>query len=83
MPECFERHVRIDRVSTVTKQQTVMMDFAGFAGFQNDSDLCTLFVAHQVMVNGTTGHHGRQTDSIASRGAVRKRNQAEAIGYRL
>ena len=33
LPERFKSQIRIDSVGTVSCQQTVMMDFSGFTGF--------------------------------------------------
>ncbi len=41
-----------------------MMDFAGFTGFENQADLTTLVLRHQVLVNASDGKQATHRHSV-------------------
>ena len=58
----FKYQIWIDSAGAVSDQAAVMMDFAGFAGFDNQSALIAQPLSYQVMMNtgrGQQGRHGR------------------------
>ena len=55
LPQSFEGSVRVDGISAVADEQAVMVDLAGFARFENDSNLRSLGLADEVMVHRADG----------------------------
>ena len=56
LPERFKSKVGIDSVSTVSGQQTVMMDFSCFTGFDHNADLASQFIVKQVLMDSAGGN---------------------------
>ena len=60
LPERFKSQIRIDSVGTVSGQQTVMMDFSGFTGFDHNADLASQFIVKQVLMDSAGGNQRTQ-----------------------
>ena len=83
LPQRLERHVRIDRIRAVTDEQTVMMHFAGFAGFEHEADLRAQGVFHQIMMHRAGGHQCADRHAIGGHRAVAEDREAVAVLNRL
>ena len=82
LPECFKRQVGVDRVCTVTGQQTVVMHFSGFTSFNDQTDQAALVSAHQMVMHGATGYQGTQRNALRTDLAVRQNNESKTFGNR-
>lgn len=74
---------RAHGISTVPEEDAHVVDFAGLASIDHQSDLGTLLVLHQVMVNTTARNEGRKGDAIHANCSIRQDDDLDAIFDRL
>ena len=83
VPQRLEGKVRIDGVGAETGQQTMMMHFAGFAGFHHQTHARAAGGSHQVMMHGAGRRQGADRYASGVHRAVGKYQQVDAVGDRL
>ncbi len=79
LPQRLKGQVRIDGIGTVADQQTMVMDFACFPGFDHDADLGTLRIANQVMMDGAASQQRTDGNSIVADAAVGEHHQRKSF----
>lgn len=79
-PEGFEGEVGIDGIGTVADKEAMMVDFAGFAGFEDQSNLGPFGLANEMMVHGSTREKRADGDTVRADGSIAQNHQRKTIG---
>ena len=81
--QCLEGEIGIDRFGAIARETGEMMDFAGFAGLDDETDRGAPSRADQMMMHGRGGEQRRNGDAIGSDHAVGKDDDIVAALHRL
>ena len=79
LSKSIKGEVRIDRIGTVANQQAEVMHFASFTRFDDQADLSSLFILHEMMMDRTGCHQRTHGDSIGTNLSVRQHDQAITV----
>jgi hypothetical protein len=61
---------RAHGIGTIPKKDTQVMNFTGLAGVDHQSDLGTLLVLHEVMVNTAAHYEGRKGNPVRANRSI-------------
>ena len=78
-PERLESEIGIDAIGTVSDEQTVVVDFTGFARFNHDTNPRPFCFADQMVVDRTGGKKRTQRHPLCRNRSVRKDEQAKTL----
>ena len=78
LPQGFKRHVRVDGIGPVARQQTEVMDFASLARFDDDAEPRPLFIEDEVMMYGTCGEEGADRQTARAGESIRQDDETES-----
>ena len=83
LPERLEGQVGVDRVRAVADQQAVVVDLAGLAALEQETDPGALDRPQQVVVDGAAGEQRRHRDAVGSGRPVGEGDEGAAVVDRL
>ena len=70
-------------IGAVPKEDTHVVNFTGLASIDHQSDLGTLLMLHEMMMNTAARHEGRKGNPICISPPIRKNDDLDAILDRL
>ena len=74
---------RAHSICTVSEEDTHVVNFTGLASIDHQSDLRTLLVLYEMMMNTAARHESRKGDPICISPPIRKNDDLDAILDRL
>ena len=76
----LENEIRIDRACAIAREEGEVVDFAGFAGFEDEADLRAGAISHEVMVQAGHGEERGDAGLVLADAAVGENEDVDAVG---